>query len=46
MANLYYDFLAGGPFVPYIGAGAGIRLTNVSVNGNSTYSSPSLPTRA
>ena len=37
MANLYYDFLAGGQFVPYIGAGAGIDFSNVSVNGNSTY---------
>ena len=37
MANLYYDFMAGGPFVPYIGAGAGIAFSNVSVNGNSTY---------
>jgi OOP family OmpA-OmpF porin len=23
MGNVYYDFMAGGPFVPYIGAGAG-----------------------
>ncbi len=27
MANVYYDFLAGGQFVPYIGAGAGIAFT-------------------
>ena len=37
MANLYYDFLAGGQFVPYIGAGAGIAFSNLSANGNSTY---------
>jgi OOP family OmpA-OmpF porin len=37
MANLYYDFMAGGPFVPYIGAGAGIAFSNLSVNGNSSY---------
>jgi outer membrane protein OmpA-like peptidoglycan-associated protein len=37
MANLYYDFLAGGQFVPYIGAGLGIDFAQLSANGNSTY---------
>jgi len=28
MGNIYYDFLAGGRFVPYIGAGAGVAFLN------------------
>jgi len=38
MANLYYDFLAGGQFVPYIGAGVGIGFSQLWANGNSSYS--------
>jgi outer membrane protein OmpA-like peptidoglycan-associated protein len=37
MANLYYDFFAGGQFVPYIGAGLGVGFSNLWANGNSTY---------
>jgi OmpA-OmpF porin, OOP family len=37
MANVYYDFLAGQAFVPYIGAGLGIAFSNLIANGNSTY---------
>ena len=37
MANLYYDFLAGQTFVPYIGGGVGIGFSNLSANGNSSY---------
>jgi outer membrane protein OmpA-like peptidoglycan-associated protein len=36
MANVYYDFMAGGQIVPYIGAGAGIAFSNLSVNGNTS----------
>jgi outer membrane protein OmpA-like peptidoglycan-associated protein len=39
MANLYYDFLAGGPFVPYIGAGAGIAFSNLQVGGQNSSNS-------
>ncbi|MGE4078096.1 MAG: OmpA family protein [Reyranella sp.] len=37
MANAFYDFLAGGPIVPYIGAGLGIAFVNASAVGG--YSS-------
>ena len=30
MANIYYDFNAGGTIVPYIGAGAGIAFEKIS----------------
>src|SRR5258708_27373153 len=43
MANLYYYFCAGGPFVPYIGAGAGIAVSNCSGHGNTPYSRPHFP---
>ena len=39
MGNIYYDFLAGGRFVPYIGAGAGVAFLQagaLGVNVNST----------
>jgi OOP family OmpA-OmpF porin len=39
MANVYYDFMAGGQFVPYIGAGAGIAFTNLTGGGFSNSSS-------
>ncbi len=39
MANVYYDFLAGGQFVPYIGAGAGIAFTNLTGGGFSNSGS-------
>ncbi|MFZ5782843.1 MAG: OmpA family protein, partial [Pseudomonadota bacterium] len=29
MGNVYYDFMAGGSIVPYIGAGAGVAFLNV-----------------
>jgi outer membrane protein OmpA-like peptidoglycan-associated protein len=38
MANLYYDFMAGGVIVPYIGAGAGIAFNNLQINGNNSNS--------
>jgi OmpA-OmpF porin, OOP family len=34
MANVYYDFNAGGVFVPYIGAGAGIAFVKESALGS------------
>jgi len=37
MANLYYDFLAGGSFVPYIGAGIGAAFSQLYANGNGSY---------
>src|SRR5262249_16938851 len=33
MGNIYYDFLAGGRFVPYIGAGAGVAFLNLGALG-------------
>ena len=39
MANVYYDFMAGGIIVPYIGAGAGIAFTNLTGGGFSNSSS-------
>jgi OOP family OmpA-OmpF porin len=33
MANLYYDFNAGGTWVPYIGAGAGVAFDKMSALG-------------
>ena len=33
MANIYYDFNAGGTIVPYIGAGAGVAFEKVSALG-------------
>ena len=38
MANAFYDFLAGGPIVPYIGAGLGIAFVNASALGGYTSS--------
>ena len=38
MANLFYDFNAGGVIVPYIGAGAGISFAHVSALGASVNS--------
>jgi outer membrane protein OmpA-like peptidoglycan-associated protein len=34
MANILYDFNAGGTWVPYIGAGAGVAFVNTSINSN------------
>jgi outer membrane protein OmpA-like peptidoglycan-associated protein len=39
MANVYYDFNAGGQFVPYIGAGLGIDINNMQVGGNTNSNS-------
>ena len=36
MANLYYDFLAGGSFVPYNSAGLGADFSQLWANGNRT----------
>ena len=36
MGNFYYDFLAGGPIVPYVGAGAGVAFLNGSALGGSS----------
>ncbi|MFO1083169.1 MAG: OmpA family protein [Reyranellaceae bacterium] len=38
MANAFYDFMAGGPIVPYIGAGLGIAFVNASALGGNTSS--------
>jgi OmpA-OmpF porin, OOP family len=38
MANLFYDFNAGGTIVPYIGAGAGVAFTNSSALGGQSSS--------
>ncbi|MBY0324288.1 MAG: OmpA family protein [Reyranella sp.] len=38
MGNLYYDFLAGGRFVPYVGAGAGVAFLNAGALNNSLTS--------
>jgi len=38
LANLLYDFNAGGTIVPYIGAGAGVAFVNTSLLGGSTSS--------
>jgi outer membrane protein OmpA-like peptidoglycan-associated protein len=38
MANLLYDFNAGGTIVPYIGVGAGVAFVNASVGGGSANS--------
>ena len=38
MANLFYDFNAGGTIVPYIGAGAGVAFVNASALNGSTSS--------
>jgi outer membrane protein OmpA-like peptidoglycan-associated protein len=38
MANGFYDFLAGGPIVPYIGAGLGVAFVNASALGGYTSS--------
>ncbi len=38
MANAFYDFLAGGPIVPYIGAGLGVAFINASALGGNTSS--------
>ena len=39
MANVLYDFNAGGVIVPYIGAGAGVAFINGSINGGGSSSS-------
>jgi len=39
MANILYDFNAGGQLVPYIGAGAGVAFINGSLNGGGSASS-------
>jgi outer membrane protein OmpA-like peptidoglycan-associated protein len=38
MANLLYDFNAGGTIVPYVGAGLGVAFTNASALGGSVSS--------
>jgi opacity protein-like surface antigen len=38
MGNIYYDFMAGGRFVPYVGAGAGVGFLNVGALGTSVNS--------
>ncbi|MGH8429530.1 MAG: OmpA family protein [Solimonas sp.] len=38
MANFFYDFLAGGPIVPYVGAGLGVAFVNASALGGSASS--------
>ena len=38
MANAFYDFLAGGPIVPYIGAGLGVAFVNASALGGNSSS--------
>jgi outer membrane protein OmpA-like peptidoglycan-associated protein len=38
MANVLYDFNAGGVIVPYIGAGAGVAFLNANVAGSSATS--------
>jgi outer membrane protein OmpA-like peptidoglycan-associated protein len=38
MGNLYYDFLAGSAFVPYIGAGAGVAFLNAGALGSTAQS--------
>ena len=39
MANVLYDFNAGGVIVPYIGAGAGVAFLNGSLNGGGSAAS-------
>ncbi|MBS0525331.1 MAG: OmpA family protein [Proteobacteria bacterium] len=39
MANVLYDFNAGGVIVPYIGAGAGVAFINGSINGGGSAAS-------
>ena len=38
MGNFYYDFMAGGSFVPYVGAGAGVAFLNLGALGNAVNS--------
>jgi OOP family OmpA-OmpF porin len=38
MANVLYDFNAGGVIVPYIGAGAGVAFLNANIGGGSSSS--------
>jgi OmpA-OmpF porin, OOP family len=38
MANLLYDFNAGGTLVPYVGVGAGVAFLNASLGGGSSSS--------
>ena len=38
MANVLYDFNAGGTLVPYVGAGAGVAFLNASLGGGSSSS--------
>jgi outer membrane protein OmpA-like peptidoglycan-associated protein len=38
MANLYYDFNAGGVIVPYIGAGVGVGFTNATAGAGQSNS--------
>ena len=38
MGNFYYDFMAGGAFVPYVGVGAGVAFLNAGALGNAVNS--------
>jgi OmpA-OmpF porin, OOP family len=38
MGNIFYDFLAGSRFVPYIGAGAGVAFLNAGALGSTVQS--------
>ena len=38
MGNFYYDFMAGGAFVPYVGVGAGVAFLNAGALGDSVNS--------
>ena len=38
MGNVYYDFLAGSRFVPYVGAGAGVSFLNAGALGTTVTS--------
>jgi OmpA-OmpF porin, OOP family len=38
MGNFYYDFMAGGAFVPYVGVGAGVAFLNAGALGVSVNS--------
>jgi OOP family OmpA-OmpF porin len=38
MANVFYDFMAGEPITPYVGAGLGIAFTNASALGAASSS--------
>ena len=38
MGNFYYDFMAGGAFVPYVGVGAGVAFLEAGALGNAVNS--------